>query len=354
MNVSRCSDNGWYMNVAEFLEKAFLEQREKGEEEKASLLQLCRGRTQKDSARLFYETLVCPHPVPVYLDWGASLHVRIATMVNLDFSDGTPPPPSDILLGRKKSPRKHPSKPSPPPPPEPAAAEQVTKKKKKKKKKTLGSSSRIWNEDDEVTVLKGLVDYQAEKGNEPNSNWADFYRFLGDSITARFSKDQVLTKIRKLKAKFIASMQKGNTSKSEAFLLSKEIWGGPNESDQSDNHGKSGEEMANDEPSNEVTKAEFEGKSGEEMANDEPSNEVTKAEFEGNDESWALRDAFETMVSSGLSDYQKKLQLEKLMNLGSGKRKELSDEWKELCAEEVKLNIKKFKFSAMLAEAAKW
>ncbi|CAA0406627.1 unnamed protein product [Arabidopsis thaliana] len=45
-------------NVAKFLEKTFLEQREREEEEKVSLLQLCRGRTQKESARLFYETLV--------------------------------------------------------------------------------------------------------------------------------------------------------------------------------------------------------------------------------------------------------------------------------------------------------
>ncbi|CAF2167225.1 unnamed protein product [Brassica napus] len=247
-------------------------------------------------------------------------------MVNLDFPDGTSPP-SHILRSRK-SPRKYASKPSPPEP----ATEHVTKKKKKKK--TLASSSsRIWNEEDELTVLKGLVEYQAQKGNEPKSNWADFYRFLGGSITGKFSKEQVLTKIRKLKAKFIVSMQKGNASKSEAFLLSKSIWGLQDESDQSANNTKSGEEMANHEPSN---------------------NEVTKADFEGNDESWAVRDAFETMVSKGLSDYQKKLQLEKLMNLGPGKRRELSDEWKELCAEEVKLNIKRFKFSAMLAEAAKW
>ncbi|KAG2251824.1 GLABROUS1 enhancer-binding protein-like [Brassica napus] len=247
-------------------------------------------------------------------------------MVNLDFPDGTSPP--SHFLRSRKSPRKNASKHSPPPEP---ATEHVTKKKKKKK--TLASSSRIWNEEDELTVLKGLVDYQAQKGNEPKSNWADFYRFLGGSITGKFSKEQVLTKIRKLKAKFIASMQKGNTSKSEAFLLSKRIWGLQNVSDQSANHTKSGEEMANHEPSN---------------------NEVTKADFEGNDESWAVRDAFETMVSKGLSDYQKKLQLGKLMNLGSGKRRELSDEWKELCAEEVKLNIKRFKFSAVLAEAAKW
>ncbi|KFK33057.1 hypothetical protein AALP_AA6G324500 [Arabis alpina] len=45
-------------NVAKFLEKTFIEQREKEEEEKVSLLKLCRGRTQKKSARLFYETLV--------------------------------------------------------------------------------------------------------------------------------------------------------------------------------------------------------------------------------------------------------------------------------------------------------
>ncbi|CAN7049548.1 unnamed protein product [Brassica rapa subsp. trilocularis] len=235
------------------------------------------------------------------LDARASLH---ATMVNLDFPDGTSPP-SHILRSRKsKSPGKHASKPSP-----------------------SSSSSRIWNEEDELTVLKGLVDYQAQKGIEPKSNWADFYRFLlggGSFITGKFSKEQVLSKIRKLKAKFIASMHKGNTSQSEAFLLSKSIWGLLNESHQS------AEEMANHEPSN---------------------NEVT----EGNDESsWAVRDAFETMVSKGLSDYQKKLQLQKLMNLGSAKRKELSDEWNELCAEEVKLNIKRFKFSAMLAEAAKW
>ncbi|XP_010450610.1 PREDICTED: sister chromatid cohesion 1 protein 2-like isoform X2 [Camelina sativa] len=45
-------------NVAKFLEKTFTEQREREEEEKVSLLQLCRGRIQKESARLFYETLV--------------------------------------------------------------------------------------------------------------------------------------------------------------------------------------------------------------------------------------------------------------------------------------------------------
>ncbi|VVB14441.1 unnamed protein product [Arabis nemorensis] len=69
------------------------------------------------------------------------------------------------------------------------------------------------------------------------------------------------------------------------------------------------------------------------------------------DELCAVRDAFETMMSQGLRDYEKKLQLENLMNLGPGKRKELSNEWKALCVEEMKLIAKKLRFSAKLAEA---
>lgn len=70
------------------------------------------------------------------------------------------------------------------------------------------------------------------------------------------------------------------------------------------------------------------------------------------DELCTVRDAFETMMSQGLSDYQNKLHLKKLMNLGTEKRRELSNEWKALCVEETKLNIKKLRYSAKLAEAA--
>lgn len=71
------------------------------------------------------------------------------------------------------------------------------------------------------------------------------------------------------------------------------------------------------------------------------------------EESRTVRDAFETLVSPGLSsDYQKKLQLERLSNLENAKRRELSGGWKELCAEELQIEIKKLKFFANLAEAA--
>lgn len=105
-------------------------------------------------------------------------------------------------------------------------------------------------------------------------------------------------------------------------------------------------------------------KEHEEVADTEPLNEngaakakkngttAGKESYDDDDELCAVRDAFETVMSQGLSDYQKKLQLVKLMNIGTGKRRELSDEWKELCVEERRLNIKKLRFSAKLAEAA--
>ena len=95
------------------------------------------------------------------------------------------------------------------------------------------------------------------------------------------------------------------------------------------------------------------------ISNDEPVNEngAEKGEVDGkethDDELRVVEDAFETTILQGLSDWQRKLQLKKLMmNLGTEKRKELSNEWKALCSEEVKLKIKKLRFTVKLVEAA--
>jgi len=409
----------------------------------------------------------------------------MVTPKQIDFSSCGGGDNSDDTLSHRESPRNPSSK--------RAAAsfaaeagEETMKKKKKKKKKNLGPPLivRIWNEEDELSILKvfysssplhfdlvlhsdflktrfeisqGLVDYRAKTGFNPKIDWDAFYSFLGSSIVAKFSKEQVLSKIRKLKRRFHVHWEKiseGNdpkftrSSDSEAFGFSSMIWGQgefgnddgmdkemvkehevngngaaengtariaqENESVEEmlkeheemlnengaeeirDNNGtarkaqqlesESEEEMLkeHEEPfhvngaenirdNNETTQIAQQSESEEEMlkeheevANTELLNENGTAKTTENgttggkerhdddddDELCAVQDAFEAIMSQGLSGYQKKLQLEKLMNLGTGKRRELSDEWKALCVEERRLNIKKLRFSAKLAEAA--
>lgn len=49
-----------YRIAARYLHKNFLNRKKRREEELVSLLRVLEGRTKKESARLFYEILVCP------------------------------------------------------------------------------------------------------------------------------------------------------------------------------------------------------------------------------------------------------------------------------------------------------
>lgn len=112
--------------------------------------------------------------------------------------------------------------------------------------------------------------------------------------------------------------------------------------------------VSNDEPVNEnwAEKGEFNGKSLHEVGV-EKTTDGKESHDEDDDELRVVEDAFETTILQGLSVWQRKLQLKKLrVNLGTEKINELSNEWKALCSEEVKLKIKKLRFTAKLVEAA--
>ena len=48
-----------YRMVAKYLRRNFLNQKERAEEEMLNLSRIVEGRTKKESARFFYEILVC-------------------------------------------------------------------------------------------------------------------------------------------------------------------------------------------------------------------------------------------------------------------------------------------------------
>lgn len=75
------------------------------------------------------------------------------------------------------------------------------------------------------------MNYPAERGLEPNADWDAFHHFFGDSMAAKFSKEQMRGKIRSLKRRFLNRMGKINQGEEpsfnddEAFRCSNIIWG---------------------------------------------------------------------------------------------------------------------------------
>ncbi|XP_019086366.1 PREDICTED: GLABROUS1 enhancer-binding protein-like 1 [Camelina sativa] len=72
------------------------------------------------------------------------------------------------------------------------------------------------------------------------------------------------------------------------------------------------------------------------------------------DDLCVLKEALEAAVTTsfqGLSQYQKNLMFQNLKNLGAETRKELTDGWKELSVEVLRLNAKKQTFFAKFANA---
>ncbi|CAH2054584.1 unnamed protein product [Thlaspi arvense] len=291
---------------------------------------------------------------------------------------------------------------------------------RKKRKATLTCLSqdpkRIWSLNDELVILKGIVNYRNETGVDYLSDSGAFLNYIKNDIeSSRNSKRQLVSKIRKLKQKFRDNLAKSpcftiNSHDSEIFNLSAAIWGNDKadcvdvnmdkanaskskvqafvEHEAEDDDGSAKGESFDKLPYENVDKSrenEAGGKGSEELEeaatngkleNDDgsakgdscderlPSEKVDKRmeekedggkESEGDDaddEMSALQDVLETTMFQNLSIPAQKLMLRKLKTLGGKERKALSDEWKALLVQELLLKSKKQTFAAKLAKAA--
>ncbi|EXB31415.1 hypothetical protein L484_014842 [Morus notabilis] len=89
---------------------------------------------------------------------------------------------------------------------------------------------RLWSEDDEIAILKGMIDYAAKTGADAAvADMNAFYDFIKKSLHIDATKTQLSDKVRRLKKKYVNNLKKKyNPTKPhelEAFQLSKKIWG---------------------------------------------------------------------------------------------------------------------------------
>ncbi|KAE8681145.1 RmlC-like cupins superfamily protein [Hibiscus syriacus] len=112
-----------------------------------------------------------------------------------------------------------------------SAVEEVKKTGEDAKKQLF---QRLFSEDDEIALLKGMLDYSAKRGVDPCADMNAFYDFVKKSIHTDVTKAQLMDKIRRLKKKFENNAGKGKKGEDRtfskaheqnAFELSKKIWG---------------------------------------------------------------------------------------------------------------------------------
>lgn len=104
-------------------------------------------------------------------------------------------------------------------------------KKDEDQKKPL--FQRLWSEDDELVILKGIRDFVAKKGIDSFNNMNAFHDFVKGSLHVDASTSQLQDKVRRLKKKFLNNVSKEKDGKNRIFSkphdqksydASKKIW----------------------------------------------------------------------------------------------------------------------------------
>ncbi|KAK9058282.1 hypothetical protein SSX86_023122 [Deinandra increscens subsp. villosa] len=203
---------------------------------------------------------------------------------------------------------------------------------------------RLWSEDDEIVILKGMIDYKSETGENPIADTAAFHEFIKKSLHVDVSRAQLVDKIRRLRKKFVnnASREKNGKDRSfsksheqKGYELSKLIWGGSGHSSGAESkkaksqNQKNGNGASTSGGTAATTLLKSNGLDEKEVALMEVEKNMDISRFVrygGRDDSPVLT---EEIVKAG-------------MELVEGsKRVELEDKWKSLKKQELELYLKK-------------
>ncbi|KAL8511145.1 hypothetical protein ACS0TY_017824 [Phlomoides rotata] len=290
-------------------------------------------------------------------------------------SEGSPPPPEYVVhLNRKPSPspakrtheesREDPSRSSKKS--KTGAKEEKKTSGAKEEKKTSGAKeekktsasapggiiARLWSDEDEIAVLNGMIDFRKVKGNDNNSE--EIYNFIKGKLQGEFNKEQLRTKITRMKKRFLNALKKSGEGGSDpvfskphedmAFELSKKIWGDAANGSVAVKNGNAKKDVVKNGNGNAIAKKDV-------VKNWNVKTDTLKAAVEDKDEEgnfWSkypyLSSSFlnlkGNLPSSSISEATVNLLKEKITLIEESKAKELNQKWRELFQEEAELNNK--------------
>ncbi|KAF7140927.1 hypothetical protein RHSIM_Rhsim06G0156300 [Rhododendron simsii] len=298
---------------------------------------------------------------PSYSDSGSDSETRSAQ---------TSPTASDFTIKPIASkPMENPKKPTSKPSAKRSVTETDEKNPKKKakveeeEKKSGGSVNRLWSEDDETVILKGMADFQSKKGADPSSLTGEFHEFIRKLLSVEVSRSQLMDKVRRLKKKYEINAGKGEKGADpvfskpheyKCFELSKKVWGAgkyiSNGVDENGNNGKSGNKRARKtvKLDDSVALQPKENGKGVVGLKEGLKGEMKDVKVEDKvGDFWSaypcLKQSIETEVPSDVSMKEpvKSFMVESMSMIGKAKAKELEKKWKSLREDEVALYLKR-------------
>nr|POE97272.1 putative transcription factor [Quercus suber] len=68
---------------------------------------------------------------------------------------------------------------------------------------------RLWSDDNEIELLKGMLDYRAIHDSDPAANGAAFYEFVKKSLHVEVTKAQLVDKMKRLRKKYSNNAGRG-------------------------------------------------------------------------------------------------------------------------------------------------
>lgn len=92
---------------------------------------------------------------------------------------------------------------------------------------------RVWCQEDEITVLEGMIDYK-NKGVFPPNDMVAFHEFIKGKLVADISRPQMYENVKRMKKKFLINLEKVDDSIEPDFSkphdyvlfgLSSKLWG---------------------------------------------------------------------------------------------------------------------------------
>ncbi|XAR55418.1 hypothetical protein NMG60_11035485 [Bertholletia excelsa] len=285
-------------------------------------------------------------------------------------SDFTIKPHSKPDPTKAKKPSSKPATPGPKK--RPAEGEQKGKESQKKKSKVSNGDeeegaveekksaiTRLWSEDDEIAVLKGLIEYQSKKGADPHADMGAFHDFIKKSLHVDVTKSQLVDKIRRLKKKYQNNVEKGEKGEDpvfskphehKSFELSKKIWGrgAGNAVENNSNAKTKSNNISKAKKSVEANNSTHLPKEGRpELSLGEGSKAEGKDLKVEQEDFWSIHPRLfqslelEKFPYLSMPEVGKNFIKESMILIGSRKTKELEEKWKDLCMDEIALYLKR-------------